>query len=223
MKIETLWKVNSYLLGFNLGLLVVTVTICCFSAGCGTSFLAGPPGPPGKDGLDGGSCTATYIPIGDPVLPKGGALITCGATLVLVSNGSDGLNGQNGQDGADGAQGPSGETGPQGDPGAQGDPGVGGLQGEPGVDAPASSYAIVGVVDPCGPQSFYDEVFMRLTNGKLIALFTDNVHGDNPRLSQIGDGSFMTTDGTNCYFTISTSSGIRTISWTGGSESWTME
>lgn len=230
MKYDNLLKLNGYITVINLTLGVLAVLLLLLGPGCApqsqtATVYKGDPGADGVNGKDGQGCSVVQIPVGDLVLPKGGAVVLCGHSSVLISNGADGLNGAKGDTGDQGLNGEVGPRGPKGDPGStgpQGTQGTPGANGNDGHDAPASSYGILGMVDPCGPQSSYDEVFLRLANGHLIALFTDNIHGDNPRLSEIGDGSFMTTDGTNCYFSISILGGVRTISWTGGSESWTM-
>jgi hypothetical protein len=63
---------------------------------------------------------------------------------------------------------------------------------------------IVSLIDPCGdtPNKF-DEVFFRLSTGKIVASFSDAASGLNTRFSVLTDGVFGTTDGTNCGFVIS--------------------
>jgi len=61
------------------------------------------------------------------------------------------------------------------------------------------------IVDPCGDDSGYDEVLLRLTDGTLIASFSENTSGKNTRFSILTPNDsqlFMTTDGTNCTFKI---------------------
>lgn len=59
------------------------------------------------------------------------------------------------------------------------------------------------LIDPCGDTlNIVDEVLVRLSNNQLLVLFADNVNGDNPRLAIIGPGSYMTSDGSNCHFTV---------------------
>ena len=57
--------------------------------------------------------------------------------------------------------------------------------------------------------------------------FSDDGGGTNTRLSILIDGSFTTSDGSSCAFAVSTDTSttpaIRTISWSGGSESWSFE
>lgn len=107
-----------------------------------------------------------------------------------------------------------------------GAPGATGPQGQPGTPAPPTAYSVVNVIDPCGPSGGADEVFLELANGTLVASFSDNAAGQNTRLSILNDGSYVTSDGTNCAFTLSTDTSVtpntRTIAWSGGGETWTV-
>lgn len=68
-----------------------------------------------------------------------------------------------------------------------------------GLPAPSSPYTITSVVDPCGPQTTYDEVLLKMSNGHLLAHFSS---GSNQFLTEIGPGSYVTTDGSHCYFSV---------------------
>lgn len=57
---------------------------------------------------------------------------------------------------------------------------------------------IVEIIDPCGAESPYDEIIVRLADDALMVFFAS----DGGRLSLIGVGSYRTTDGTNCRFDI---------------------
>lgn len=57
---------------------------------------------------------------------------------------------------------------------------------------------IVEVIDPCGNETAYDEVLVRMSDDVLMAFFAQ--HGG--RLSLLGEGSYKTTDGTNCKFDV---------------------
>lgn len=62
---------------------------------------------------------------------------------------------------------------------------------------------IVDIIDPCGDHpTKIDEVILRTQSGKLIASFSDNANGQNTRFSIIKVGSYVTTDGTNCHFSV---------------------
>jgi hypothetical protein len=105
-----------------------------------------------------------------------------------------------------------------------GAPGAPGPQGEPGTPAPPTAFSVVDVIDPCGPSGGFDEVFLRLANGTVVASFSDNAAGQNTRLSILVDGSFVTSDGTNCNFSVTTNTSVtphtRTIAWSGGGQTW---
>lgn len=62
---------------------------------------------------------------------------------------------------------------------------------------------IVDVYDPCGTQGSWNEVFLHTSDGRYIASFSDNSNGQNTRFTVLQDGSYVTTDGTHCYFTVS--------------------
>lgn len=179
----------------------------------GPKGAKGKAGTSGKDGVNGTSCSTEQM--------VGGALITCtdGTQSVLLdgvagSNGQDGNQGPAGDTGAQGAQGQPGTQGPQGDKGdkgdageqgpagqdgAQGAQGTQGTPGEQGPAAPTPEYQVTEIIDPCGDQSQFDEVLLRMANRQLIAHYASGV---TQFLTIVGPGSYVTTDGTNCYFTI---------------------
>lgn len=87
--------------------------------------------------------------------------------------------------------------------GAVGATGASGIDGQDGEDSPISPYSLTEVVNPCGDTSgIEDEILLRTASGELVASFSQNWNGDNTRLSLLGPGSYMTTDGDSCYFTI---------------------
>lgn len=65
-----------------------------------------------------------------------------------------------------------------------------------------NNHNVTKIVDPCGNGPGYDEVFFRTSSGKLIASFSDNASGLNTRFSELPPGSYQTTDGTSCHFTV---------------------
>jgi hypothetical protein len=149
------------------------------------------------------------------------------------SVGDTGSEGPQGIPGKIGPTGDTGSTGASGAPGAIGDVGdrgpsgtsctvirnqggalitcgdtqsvlLDGVDGIDGTDTEFSDYEVVALVDPCGPQSQFDEVFLQLANGDLIAHYSDG-NGTNRRefLTLIDPGfSYVTTDGTHCYFSV---------------------
>jgi hypothetical protein len=159
-----------------------------------TEVVQGPPGlpgdagPRGPAGRDGNGCHVTQIQPGTLLL-FGGAIVQCGDVSVLISNGRPGFNGANGQDGTDGVDGTDGTDGQDGDDGA------------PGVDA------ITEIINPCGVQSPYDEVLLRLGNGQLLAHYSD---GNKQFLTILGAGNYVTTDSFSCHFNVS-SEGV--VTW----------
>jgi hypothetical protein len=72
-----------------------------------------------------------------------------------------------------------------------------------GVSASVSPFTPIDVVNPCGDNpGLIDEVFLRLANGKLVASMSDNSNGLNTRFSILSPGSYVTTDGDNCQFSV---------------------
>jgi hypothetical protein len=57
------------------------------------------------------------------------------------------------------------------------------------------------VIDPCGPQSAYDEVLLRMDNHQVIA-YLIGPGATAARLAVLPPGNYITSDGTNCYFVI---------------------
>lgn len=187
----------------------------------GRTGESGNPGTTGRQGIPGTNGTQ-----GEPGVA--GAIGPAGATGTAGPQGAQGNPGSNGSNGSDGADGYSIVT--QTATIAVNDvicPGGGTrlylaqdtdrdglwspLDGHQqmmsicnGVDAPPTPYTPVGFIDPCGDApGVYDEVFMRLQNGMLLASFSDNFAGDNTRLSILSPGTYQTTDGDNCVFTVS--------------------
>lgn len=62
---------------------------------------------------------------------------------------------------------------------------------------------ITSIKDPCGPQGNWNEIFLRLSDGSYIASFSEQANGKNTRFVVLQDGNYVTTDGTNCHFTVS--------------------
>ncbi len=177
-------------------LLAMTILSCA-----GKNGINGRDGVDGNNGADGSSCSIQAL--------TNGALISCtDGTSSLILNGERGksctvesmstgtviscedgstavvLNGVDGQDGLDGTNGVDGNDG---------------ADGRDGVDAAMTAYTVVEVVDPCGHQSLFDEVMLRLNNGQLLAHYAN---GTTQFLTFVIPGNYVTTDGTNCYFSV---------------------
>jgi hypothetical protein len=176
------------------------ILISLFVAGCGTEGIVsygypvvgatgpqGEQGPKGDKGDPGENCTVQQA--------VNGALILCpDGSNVLVMNGEKGDKGDQGDAGQDGTDGQDGQQGEKGDKGDKGD------DGENGLDAPATPYSIVAIIDPCGDMpGQFDEILIRLADNTLIAYFES---GGNRFLSAIPAGSYRTTDVQQCHFTV---------------------
>lgn len=110
----------------------------------------------------------------------------------------------------------------KGEIGPTGEIGMTGSNGAMGPTGPQGEHSITKVIDPCGKVGSYDEVLLAFANGNLVALFVTSNH-QYPRFSLIPDGNYLTSDNTSCYFSVSTSGSTRTVTWTGGSESWNIQ
>jgi len=168
----------------------------------GLPGLQGPSGKPGKagsdgsdgaDGTDGYSAAIQIVDVNSCGNINGYTILT---SIDVNRNGyPDALdvnfqtaqicNGIDGEDGNDGENGENGED------------------GENGSDA---SFSIADLYDPCGDKAgVIDEVFITLSDGnspRYLASFSSNVNGAYTRFALLTAGSYMTTDTSNCYFTI---------------------
>lgn len=64
---------------------------------------------------------------------------------------------------------------------------------------------ITRIVDPCGAASGFNEVLLETSQGEVLAYFES---GSRRFLTKLLPGNYVTTDGTNCHFTYSLSSGL---------------
>lgn len=78
------------------------------------------------------------------------------------------------------------------------------LNGEDGQDGVNGT--LVEVLSPCGNLGPYHEVLLKLSNGALIALFDGGPQLD--RLVLLTAGSYRTTDGFSCNFTVDANGNI---------------
>lgn len=133
----------------------------------------------------------------------------------VVCNGKDGLNGEdgvNGQAGQNGLNGTScsvnkvnnistitcGNSSSIVVDGSKGDKGDTGSAG-----ANASGIYIAEIINPCGVEFNNDEVFLRLSTGRILALYDGGPNED--RLALIAPGNYITTDAVqnkSCSFTV---------------------
>lgn len=72
------------------------------------------------------------------------------------------------------------------------------LNGQNGLDG---AHAVLEIIDPCNKQGAFDEVLLRLSNGALLAYFTQGSFNTS-FLTLLTPGQYQTTDGTNCHFTV---------------------
>lgn len=113
------------------------------------------------------------------------------------------------RDGRDGVPGAPGQNGKDGIDGKDGVNGKDGEDGEDGADAPTSPFTIVGILNPCGDASgIYDEIFLKLENGTIVSSFSDSASGQNTRFVVMVPGTYVTSDGDHCYFTITSTNQI---------------
>lgn len=82
-----------------------------------------------------------------------------------------------------------------------------GLNGESTVKED-TNLTPVEILNPCGFQSNTDEVLLRLSDKTILASFSENPNGKNTRFSILFPGDYVTSDGTNCFFTISSDMNI---------------
>lgn len=62
---------------------------------------------------------------------------------------------------------------------------------------------ITEIVDPCGDTpNKYDEVLFKTSDGRYVGSFSDTAAGLNTRFSVLPNGSYVTTDATNCHFQV---------------------
>lgn len=60
--------------------------------------------------------------------------------------------------------------------------------------------SVTEIIDPCGDAPGFDEVILKTKNGKFLAYFEN---GSKRFLTKLTNGTFMTTDGSSCTFTVS--------------------
>lgn len=148
-----------------------------------------------------------------------------GLTGAAGLNGTNGMNGSNGLDGADGSSCsvssivPTPLVAPNGGARITCTDGtdallLNGSPGADGSDAPPTPYSVVQVVKPCPTiGGSFPEVLLIMQDRSILASASENANGKNTRLSLLTPGTYSTTDGRSCTFTV----GASTISWAGGS------
>lgn len=180
---------------------------------CGRDGQPGVRGARGPAGVAGPGCSVTQVDTGAVIACENGSV----ANIANGTNGDTGPQGIGGTDGSsctvtqlsngsridcsddthavvvngsDGLAGPTGETG---------EPGIA------GADAPLSAYSVASVIDPCSTAPGFNEVLLRLQNNQILAHYAD---GAKQFFSLIGPGSYITTDGDACKFSIDNNGNI---------------
>ena len=114
-----------------------------------------------------------------------GTLIKCTDSETFVKNGERGSVGK------------AGDRGETGEDGERGSVGIDGAKGEPGIDGKSF---IVKIIDPCGdsPKEL-DEVILQIDTGEFLAYFESS---GARHLAILPDGDYITTDNSQCPFTV---------------------
>lgn len=191
-------------------MLLAGLTAC----GYGNSYLSGPMGPQGEKGdpgvsgeagVNGHSVVFSTLDVATSC-SNGGRTILIGLDLNdnFVLDAADGniqsneiCNGTNGSNGADGVDGQDGSNG------ADGQNGSDGSNGHDGVSPTLSPFMPTELVSFCGDVTrTWSEVGFRLANGMIVASFSENENGKNTRWTVIIPGTYRTTDGYSCNFTV---------------------
>lgn len=195
-----IWNPEVYMKQFY----AVIIAAVLLAAGCGSDHFRGEQGLSGASGIPGAAGESGYNSLVAIVssasgCSNGGITVLSGldsdrdANLSVneVSASAEVCNGDDGQNGSNGSNGSNGQN------------------GQNGQDAPPTAFTPVALINPCGDApGVYDEVFIKLQNGTLIASFSENANGKNTRFSILTAGSYMTTDGDSCNFTLDATGNI---------------
>lgn len=182
---------------FCIAILTICIILmqgCCPKRGKdGATGAVGAPGLPGISGTNGYNSVANLV-ANAPGCSNGGSTLlialdtNSNSVLDVADSNIQSTEICNGVDGADGND------------------GVDGQDGSDGADAPPTAFSPVGLIDPCGDApGIYDEVFLQLANGMILASFSSNASGLNTRFSVLIPGNYVTTDGSNCHFSVNSS------------------
>lgn len=96
-----------------------------------------------------------------------------------------------------------------GENGQTGAMGQAGVDGHDGTNTSITPFTPIAILDPCGNKpGVYDEVFLKLNNGTILASFSDNANGNNTRWSVLTAGNYISTDGSFCYFSVDASGSL---------------
>lgn len=202
---------------------ILVIVAAFLSYSCGNKGDQGPPGPPGNPGVDGTGGNngkdgangrdgetgprGSIGPTGSSAQPctvvatSSGAAITCNGNSVAISNGTPGSIGATGPRGAVGANGTQGVQGAAGASGAQGSAGTSGADGT----------SVTPVKLCADSSSAFPEYGLRIGSA-LYAVYWGALNGDpTPQafLAQIVPGSYESTNGSGCTFTVNADGIVR--------------
>lgn len=166
----------------------------------------------------------------------GGSSITCGDVTTFVSNGTNGVAGTNGHTaliytstftsicGTAGGYSVFLGTDLNDDGVLQNSEITSTAQLCNGAQGQAPQFTPVAVIEPCGhSSSAYKEALLGLQGGAVYGSFSANSSALTVRNTLIPDGSYYDTDDSECNFSVSTdSSGNRTVTWDGSSQTGTL-
>lgn len=158
----------------------------------GNDGVAGEAGKDGRDGIDGSNGAAGAS--------GHNALVSILNSAVSCTNG--GVTILTGTDANDNGVLDISDTGLSSAEVCNGAEGAQGEQGEPGIPGAPSPFELAEIIDPCGPQGSYDEVLLKLANGMILASFSTNGNANTVRFAIIPNGTYVTTDQTNCVFSV---------------------
>lgn len=197
----------------------------------GSTGAAGTNGVNGSNGVNGTNCSVVQTSLGATISCTDG-------TTAYIYNGTNGTNGSDGQDGQDGSDGSDGEDGQDGsscsaiqmsngvlvscsngtqgfvangqdgqdgEDGEDGEDGQDGTNGTNGTNGQNGSDGVIEVINPCGVQGQFEELLFRLSDGKVYALYFGS---GNAFLTWLSPGSYVTTDGKNCHFSVNSSNQV---------------
>jgi cell division protein FtsB len=71
-----------------------------------------------------------------------------------------------------------------------------------------NNHNITKIVDPCGDGPGFDEVLLKTSSGKVLASFSQSSSALSTRFSVLPPGTYTTTDGTSCTFTVSSTGSV---------------
>lgn len=147
------------------------------------------------DGVNGSSCSVTQL--------NNGVRITCGNSVALIYNGENGATGSTGATGQAGSLCAVSNLS-NGVRITCGNSSQDLFDGQNGRDsALTNAIGIASYIKPCGSEFANDEIFLRMTDNNILALYDGGPHED--RLVLLAPGKYITTDrnkNNTCHFTV---------------------